>query len=78
MMIPDPMVEKITLPIHAGSASHKPLPVADHCFHAWLRREDQNGVQMIGHEQAQTAFPYEFLVIMAQRSQNGVTDAGLR
>ena len=76
-MIPQSVIEKIALPIHAVFPGHKLFPIS-HCYgHARLARKSKNGMQMVRHEQAQPAMPDEFLVIMLHGCKHRVAGAGL-
>lgn len=73
-MVPQPMVEEVTLPFHAAFKSCELLPVLESCFHAWFLGKHQNRMQMVGHEQTKAAVPDELVVIVRYRGQDGVTD----
>jgi hypothetical protein len=72
MMVAQPMIEKIALPIHAMFSGDKLLPVPDRRLHARFVRKRDDRVQMIRHKQAEAAMPDESLVIEFHRSEHGI------
>src|SRR5439155_13663540 len=74
-MIAQTMVEEIALPIHAMFSSDILLPVFYHGLHSRLEWERENGVQMIRHEQAKTAMPNQFFVVVFHRRERGIASA---
>ena len=74
-MVAQAMIEEVALPIHAVFSRHILLPVFNHGLHSRLAREGEDGVQMIGREQAQPAMSREFLVIVFYRCQHGIAAA---
>jgi hypothetical protein len=72
VMVAQAVIEKIALPIHAMVSGDELLPVLNGRFHSRFARERNNGVQMIGHKQAQAAMPNEFLVLKFHSGEHGI------
>jgi hypothetical protein len=70
------MIKKIALPFHTQSGRNESFPVCNHGLHSRFAWEGNDGVQMIRHEQAQTAMPDELVVIMRRRGKNAIADVG--
>src|SRR5947208_16798002 len=62
VMIAQPVVEEIALPIHAIFSSNEFFPVLDGCCHSRLAWERDDSMQMIRHKQAQAAMADESCV----------------
>ena len=76
-MIAQTVIKKIPLPFHPELDRHKLFPIRDQRFHPWLTREGNDGVQMIGHEQAEAAMPGPVFVIVRHRGEHAVANTGL-
>ena len=50
MLIADPVVKEITLPVHTLKPCSASLPIANHCRHARILRKAKQCMQMIRHE----------------------------
>jgi hypothetical protein len=74
VMIAEPMIVKVSLPMHAMLSCHELLPVPDRGFHPRLARERKNGMQMVRHQQTQTAVPEERIMIVFHRREDRVTN----
>src|SRR6266487_5151965 len=72
VMIAQPVVEEIALPIHAMFSSDELFPVLDARCHAWFARKRDDRMQMIRHKQAQAAMPDESLVIEFHGGEHGI------
>ncbi len=71
------MIEKIALPLDRLVRGQVVFPIAYCLFYPGFAREGNDGVQVVGHEQHQTAVPCEFLVIVRRGREDGGTDVGL-
>ena len=77
VMVTQAMVKKIALPFHPKLDRHKLLPVGDQCFHARRTREGDDGVQMVGHEQTNSAMPEKVFMVVRHRCEHAVANSGL-
>ena len=75
-MIPQAVIEKIALPIHAMFSGNELLPVLDGRLHSRFTWEGNDRMQMIRHQQTQAAVPDESLVIELHGGEHSV--AGIR
>ena len=72
MVIAQPVIEKIALPVHAVLSGDELLPVLHRRFHPGVTRERNNCMQMIRHKQAQPAMPDASLVVEFRGREHGV------
>ena len=76
VLIAQAMVEEVPLPFDSMFDRHKLLPVCNRGFYSRLAREGNDGVQMVGHQQAQAAMPDQFVVIVFHCGKNGIAGVG--
>jgi hypothetical protein len=76
MMVTQAMIEKIALPIHAMFSGQEFLPVPDDCLHSRFARERNDCMKVVGHEQAQSTMPEQFLVVEFHGCEHGIASAG--
>ena len=72
VMIAQPVIEKIALPIHAMFSSDELFPVLERCRHSRFAWERHDSMQMIRHQDAQAAMPDESLVIEFDGGEHGI------
>jgi len=72
VMVAQAVIEEITLPIHAMFSGDELLPVLDGRCHSRFARERHDSMQMIRHEDAETAMPDESFVIESDRGEHGI------
>ena len=73
-MIPQAVIEKIALPLHAMLSGNELLPVLDGRLHSTWEGNDR--MQMIRHQQTQAAVPDESLVIELHGGEHSVAGIG--
>jgi hypothetical protein len=78
VMIAQPVIKKIALPIHRMFPSDELLPILDSRCHSRFTRERNNCVQMIRHKQTQAAMPDESLVIEFDGGEHRVANGRAR
>ena len=74
-MVAQAVVEKIPLPFHPQLDRHKLFPMGDERFHPRITRESDDGVQMIGHKQAEATVPDQFFVVVYHRGNHALANA---
>jgi hypothetical protein len=78
VMIAQPVVEEIALPIHAMFSSDEFFLILDGRCHSRFTWKRDDCVQMIRHKQTQAAMPDEFLVIEFDGGEHGVANGMAR
>jgi len=76
VMIAQTVVEEISLPIDLRFGGEEMFPVGEDCFHrrfAWKRND---GMEVIRHEEHQSAVPRAFLVVVRGSGEHGIARAG--
>ena len=76
VMIPQAVIEKIALPLHAMFSRNELLPIVDGRLHSWFTWDGNDRVQMIRHQQTQTTVPDEPLVIELHGGEHSVPGIG--
>jgi hypothetical protein len=76
MIIPQPMIEKISWPSHPMVAGQKLLPVAYRSFQTGLSWYSDNPMQMIRHKQDKPAMPLKTFVIECRSLEYGIARTG--
>ena len=71
-MVAQAVIDNVALPLPAMLSRDEFLPVPDGRLHSRFARERNNGVQMIRHNEAQTAMSDEFLAIEFHSGEHGV------
>src|SRR5215468_9518340 len=72
MMITQPVIEKVALPMHGLFCSDELFPVLDSRLDSRVTRERENCMQVVRHEQAQPAMPDESLVVEFHGSEDRI------
>ena len=74
VLVPEPMIEKVTLPNDSVVSLQKPFPRLERRLHFRFRRETHDCVKMIRHQQENVGKPswiFQF-VIVSCRGEDGV------
>ena len=74
VMIAQPVVEEIALPIDTMFSGDELFPIRDGYCHSRFARERHDRVQMIRHKQAQAVMPDESLVVEPHRGEHGIAN----
>ncbi len=77
VLVAQAVVKEIALPFDAVIHRCKFFPVGERRFHSRITRKCDDGMQMVGHQQAKAAMPDELSVVMRYGCENGVASAGL-
>lgn len=77
VMVAQPVIEEIPLPCHPELDRHKFFPIRNERFQTRFTRESDDGVQMVGHEQAEAAMPEKFIMVVRHRRENTIANPGL-
>jgi hypothetical protein len=71
------MIKKIALPLHLQFNRYILLPICQRGAHARVRRERNDRMQAVWHQQAKPAMPDEFLVIANHSAKHPISGSGL-
>jgi hypothetical protein len=74
-MIAQAMIEEVPLPADPMLSGEVLLPVSHDSFHSGVGRKSNDSVQMVWHQQHQSAMPDEMLVIVSCSAQNFIANA---
>ena len=77
MMVAQPVVKKIPLPFNPKLDGHELFPVGNERLHARLARNGDDGVQMVGHQQAKATMPEMFFMVVRHGGKDRIADASL-
>jgi hypothetical protein len=69
-VVPQPMVEKIPLPMNSLMDSQEMLPVLNRQLHPWLPWKGNDPMEMIRHQEKQATVPSQVLVIEGCRRKD--------
>ena len=69
VMIADSVVEEIVLSLQAHALCLKSFPCCDDCMHGLVIGENQQSMEMVGHQKKEPAMPAIELVVELRRCQ---------
>ena len=75
VLIAQPVIEEISLPLNPLECREEVLPVCDGLFHSPLLRKSHDRMKMVRHQKHEPAMPGEFVVVMRGGGEHGIADA---